>query len=284
MPDSANLRRDETTLTPLSSNASVLELMAYYFQSPIDLDQFQAQVGTLHVLSADPLVLRVRGNAHVVVLRFGAVVFWGCPEDVRAHLLAKIELLTKMASIPSDKVDTFVVLVDQPEERVNFRDVCLKNLTLEHIRTISESLARSVALRQCESSVSQALRQTTPIVHALEARGELVPSGKSILKTVGFTLSVRDAILSKLNLFDDPAEVAQSERLSRLHNQLYDHFEMKKRLSGLHEKVTFLSDLNQMLMTLLQNRTSHQLEWIVILLIVIEVIFSFAGFLSPFHR
>jgi uncharacterized Rmd1/YagE family protein len=132
-------------------------------------------------------------------------------------------------------------------------------------------------------SVTQALKNTTPIVHALESRGELFSSSKNILKTVGFTLAVRDAILSKLSLFDDPAETWQSERLSRLHNLLYDHFDIKKRLSGLQEKVTFLSDLNQILMTLLQNRTSHRLEWIVILLIVIEVIFSFISFFSPFH-
>src|SRR5262245_16548896 len=179
--------------------------------------------------------------------------------------------------------DALVVLVDQPEDRVNFRDIWLKHLTLEHIRIISETLGRSVALKQCELSVTQALRNTAPIVQALSVRGELTPSEKNILKTVGFTLAVKETIFAKLNLSDDPAETWESERLSRLHNLLYDHFDIKKRLSGLHDKVTFLSDLNLMLLSLLQNRTSHRLEWVVILLIVIEVIFSFVHFISPVH-
>jgi uncharacterized Rmd1/YagE family protein len=218
------------------------------------------------------------------VLHFGAVVFWQCPKPVCVAVLEKIQQVMKMDPPRSEVRDDLVVLVGQPEDRVNFKDVWLQNLTLEHVRIISETLGRSVALGRCESSVSLALKNTTPIVQALEARGELTPSAKTILKTVGFTLAVRDAILSKLGLFDDPAETWQSERLSRLHNHLYDHFDIKKRLSGLHEKVSFLSDLNQLLMTLLQNRTSHRLEWIVILLIVIEVIFSFVNFFSGSHR
>ena len=140
-----------------------------------------------------------------------------------------------------------------------------------------------MALRQCELSVSQALKNTSPIVQALEARGELKPPAKDILKTVGFTLGVREAILAKLSLFDDPAEAWQSERLSRLCNLLYDHFDIRKRVQGLQEKVTFLSDLNLMLMTLLQNRSGHRLELIVVLLIVIEVILSVVQFFAPSH-
>jgi len=54
-------------------------------------------------------------------------------------------------------------------------------------------------------------------------------------------------------------------------------------LSALNEKLTFLSDLNTMLMSLLHNRTSHRLEWVVILLIVTEVIFSFYHLFSSFQ-
>ena len=219
----------------------------------------------------------------VVVLRFGAVVFWRCDPAVREQVLETIQRVLEMKPPSSEVRDTLLVRLGQPEERVNFRDIWLRNLTLEHIKIISEAVGQSVALKHCELSVTQALKNTSPIVQALEARGELKPSEKSILKTVGFTLAVREAVLAKISLFDDPAEAWQSERLSRLRNLLYDHFDIKKRLVGLHEKVTFLSDLNLMLMTLLQNRTSHRLEWIVVLLIVIEVIFSIVQYFAPFH-
>jgi len=279
-------QRDEgaqTAFTPVSTDLDKLELRADYFASPIDLDLIQFRELPFKILGTDPLILSGPQNAHVVVHRFGAVVFWRCDVAVYAKVLEQIQQVMG-AGRPSDEVrDTLLVRLGQPEERVNFRDVWLQNLTLEHIKIISEALGQSVALRQCELSVSWALKNMSPIVQALEARGELKPPEKDILKTVGFTLGVREAILAKLSLFDDPAEAWQSERLSRLRNLLYDHFDVKKRLHGLQEKVTFLSDLNLMLMTLLQTRSGHRLELIVIALIVMEVILSVVHFFGPYH-
>ena len=127
-------------------------------------------------------------------------------------------------------------------------------------------------------SVDQAIANSGPVVDSLKTRGQVHGSTKQILKTAGFAMAVRETILAKLTLFDDPPEAWESERLSRLHNLLYEHFDIKKRLSGLHAKLTFLTDLNLMLMNVLQNRGSHRLEWIVIVLIVVETILSFIQF------
>ena len=275
-------RPEHTVLTTIATDTARLELQTAYFGSQVDLDLLQSRYQPSQVLGIDPLILKIPENGHIAVFRFGAVVFWHSSPATHIQTLEKIQQLPGMTPAVREVQDTVVVLVGQPEERVTFRDIWLQDLTLEHIKLISTTLGQSVALRQCEMSVTQALKNTTPIVQALEARGALMPSAKNILKTVGFTLAVREAILAKLSLFDDPAETWQSERLSRLHNLLYDHFDIKKRVAALQEKVTFLSDLNLTLMTLLQTRTSHRLEWIVILLIVIEVIFSFVHFFSTY--
>lgn len=269
-----------TVVTPVAMDATRLEVRADYFTSPIDLPALQALYPVAQVLQAEPLVLR-RGDAgHVVVFPFGAVVFWQCDEGVVNSVLAEIRGLPGMDDAVAEVRDTMCILADEAEERVGFREVRLRTLSLEHLSLISQTLAQSVALKHSELEVSRALKNTSPIVRALELRGALIPSGASIMKTVGFTLAVREAVLAKLRLFDDPAETWRSERLARLHSLLYDHFDIKKRLAALQEKVTFLSDMNQILMNLLQNRTSHRLEWIVIVLIVIEVIFSFYHFFA----
>lgn len=283
MTDPSELDVLGTITTPVSIDTVRLEVRADYFSSPIALESLKAHYPPSQILSEDPLILKINRNAHVAVLCFGAVVFWQCDEAICTKVLGEVLRFPGMTPPNWDLRDQILVLVDQPEERVNFRDIWLQTLTLEHIKVISETLGKSVALRQSELSVTQALKKTTPIVHALETSGALIPSAKNIVKTVGFTLAVREAILAKLSLFDDPAETRRSERLARLHDLLFDHFDIKKRLLAVQEKVTFLSDLNLTLMNLLQNRTSHRLEWTVILLIVIEVIFSFIHFFSTFH-
>jgi uncharacterized Rmd1/YagE family protein len=269
-----------TVVTPVSIDTSRLEVRSEYFRSPIPLELLQAKFSESQILCSEPLVLKFTGSAHVVILGFGAVVYWQCNDAIASMIADEIDRLPGLAQNRSDVRDAVTVLVNQKEDRVNFRDIWLHILTLEHIRTISEVLGRSVALQQSERSVALALKNTSPIVAALESRGALVPSAKTIKQTVGFTLGIREAILVKLSLFDEPAESCESERLSRLHAQLFEHFDIRKRLAALQEKVTFLSDLNLLLMELLQSRTSHRLEWIVILLIVAEVLFSFFHFLT----
>ena len=281
--DSPKLDPLGTFFTAVNTNLHKLALRAVYFESPIDLNKLQTHYPHSQVLSTDPLVLGLPGGAHVVVLRFGAGVFWECTGFQSAKVLEQIQHVMEVAPPNREVRDSVVVLLDQAEDRVNFKDIWLQKLTLEHIRVISETVGQSVALKHCELSVTKALKNATPIVQALQRRGELIASEKSILTTVGFTLAVRDAILAKLSLFDDPAETWQSERLARLHNLLGEHFDITKRLSALNEKLSFLSDLNTMLMSLLHNRTSHRLEWVVILLIVTEVIFSFYHFFSSFQ-
>jgi required for meiotic nuclear division protein 1 len=268
----------DTVITPVSLDTPTVALRASQYDSQLDLELLQKDFLPLQILSADPLIVKLAGNAHIVVLRFGAVIFWQCSEEVIGSFLRTVERLPGTKSRGCKVQDKLLIRVGRDEDKVNFKDVWLKSLTLEHIKMISEIFGQSVALEQCEMSVHQAIANSGPVVDSLKTRGQVSGSTKQILKTAGFAMAVRETILAKLTLFDDPSEAWESERFSRLHNLLYDHFDIKKRLSGLHAKLTFLTDLNSMLMNVLQHQGSHRLEWIVIFLIVIEVVFSFIEF------
>src|SRR5262245_33836657 len=236
MRDSPELAVPRTKGTPVRVDTSRLELRADYFASPIDLELLQTRYPPAQVLSADPLVLKISRNAHVVVFRFGAVVCWQCDRAMCIKVLEEIQQLPEMNPPVTEVRDGMLVLVDQSEEHVSFGEIRLPHLSLEHIKIISETFGQSVALKQSELSVTQALQNTSPIVRALETRGALIGSASKIMKKVGFTLAVREVILAKLSLFDDPPETWRSERLARLHSLLYDHFDIKKRLLGLQKK------------------------------------------------
>jgi uncharacterized Rmd1/YagE family protein len=301
-----------TFVTPVETSSNRLVLQAVYFETPIDLEALQGHYVPMQVLNSDPLLLQMPGQAHVVVLRFGAAVLWNCGDEVVRKVVKEIGSLPGMKGLadgqsddtlldrlrarrlmqgsgsigPSGSVgpagstgeDTLMVRLGQGEDQVNFKDVSLKELTLEHIKIISETFGQSVALRHCEQSVKQALAQAGPLVDNLRSRGGLPQSEKELLRMVGLTMAIRETILGKLTLFDEPPEAAHSERFARLHHQLYDYFHIKNRLSGIEAKLEFLADLSTMLMEVLQHRGSNRLEVIVVLLIVVEVILGLLGF------
>ena len=273
----------DTLVTPVRTDASRLVLRAAHFSESLDLEAIRQQFSPSQILPVESLVLNLATNSYVAIFPFGAVVFWHCDEALIGSILSQVRQASNIESPPHASPDQFGVQLGEPEERVSRRGVYLPALTVEHVKIISEAFGQSVALQQSELLVGTALKATTPIVQALQTRGELLPTAKELLRTVGFTLGVRESILARLSLLDPPPETRRSERLSRLYEQLQDRFQLRSRVAGLQEKIGFLSDLNQLLMTLLQNRTSHRLEWTVILLIVIEVIYSTVHFFSGAH-
>jgi uncharacterized Rmd1/YagE family protein len=144
-------------------------------------------------------------------------------------------------------------------------------LTLEKLRIVSLSLAQSVALDHFEDSVSQAMARFQPVVKALSQAGKLLLSHREVLRTIGFTLEVRAAVLDSLTLFDDPPETWESESLADLDQALFGQFDLAERLGAIREKLAYLHDAGATLLGLLDTRMGRKLEWIIILLIFGEL-------------
>ncbi len=263
-----------TSVTPVEVGAARLTVRVEYLESPIELNRLQTQFHKIEVLHPDPLMLRLVDGGHAVVLDFGAVVYWSCSEQACERLRQHVKTVTGRSWPVTEADDTLPVLLGKKEDRVNFKEVWLQHLSLEHMRIISQALGRSAALRYYERAVARALANSSPVVEDLKERGALAQDSRGILKTIGFTLDIREMILSKLAVLDEPPEAWSSERLSRLHAMLQEHFDFRNRVGTLQAKLDFLADLTQSLTNLLQHRESHRLEWIVVVLIVVEVILA----------
>jgi uncharacterized Rmd1/YagE family protein len=221
----------------------------------------------------DPLILEPARGSYTVLTKFGAVIFWDCPEELRSEILQELAALPGVADRNPAIGDELDVVVGSNETKVTFNEVWLRELTLEKIKIISVVLGQSVALERFENEVSEALEKFGPVVTALQRKGRLRLSQREVLKAIGFALTVRSAVLANLTLFDDPPETWESEVLAHLDGLLYDQFDLEERLSAINQKLNYLTDLHSLLMDILSNRKSQRLEWIIILLIFIEIVF-----------
>jgi len=267
-------------LTDVITDESELIIAAEFFESEIDVDSLRGSFDESQILEQVPLILKGPRASHAVILGFGAVILWNCPPEFSADVLQRIQQTPGAAPPNPELTESLLLLVGKPEDRVNFQDIWLNKLTEEHIKVISATFGQSIALKHCELRVVEALAKAAPVLNALQTHGKLLQNEHDTLRLVGFALAMKETVLAKIALVDDPPETWQSERLSRLHALLYDHFDIRKRQSGLESKLDFLSDLNMTLLDLLQSRGSHRLELIVIALIVVEVILGLIGFFS----
>ncbi|MCU0705630.1 MAG: RMD1 family protein, partial [Fimbriiglobus sp.] len=200
----------------------------------------------------------------MVVVEFGAVACWSPSAGEITTSAAQVEHALGLPSPSTGGDEQLSVRVNEPDDAVTFRDLRLKRLTREHLRLVSEVLAKSAALRAAEKLVDDTITQNAATVRQLSERGRIGSSSKQVLQAVGFTLAMRERLLARLNVFGTPPETWDSERLYKLYERLADHFDLRPRAAGLETKLEYLSDLSTTLLGFLEHREGKRLEWIVI--------------------
>jgi required for meiotic nuclear division protein 1 len=250
-----------------------LVLQADYFEGQIDIRSFRTRHPHYPVISSNPLVLEPELGSWIYVERFGAVVFWNCSESLVQTFLGDLQELPGAGPRIGSTHDSLAVHVGADEETVGFSAVWLKELSLDKLKIISLALAQSVALDYFENSVSSAMARFQPAVRSMREEGKLRLVHKEVLMLVGFAMEIRSVVLENLTLFDDPPESWESESLAHLDSALFDQFDLEERINAINQKLAYLKDAGSTLMEVLTNRKSVRLEWIVIILIFVEIVF-----------
>ena len=249
-----------------------LVLQADYFEGQIDIRAYRARHPHYPVISSNPLVLEPEPRSWIYVERFGAVVFWNCPELLVQSFLRDLQELPGAGPRIGSTHDSLTIHVGAEADTVGFSAVWLKELTLEKLKVVSLTLAQSVALDYFETAVSTAMAKFHPVVRTMREEGKLNLRHSEVLSLVGFAMEIRSVVLENLTLFDDPPESWESESLAHLDSALFDQFDLEERINAINQKLLYLKDAGSTLMEVLTNRKSVRLEWIVIILIAVEVV------------
>jgi uncharacterized Rmd1/YagE family protein len=256
-------------------------LQADYFLGPIDLSAFCATFPSHSVLGSNPLVLEPQEGSFVYLTRFGGVVFWNCQDSLIQQIHEELKSLQGLNQLEERARDTLKVRVGTAEDGVGFSEVRIKEFTLEKLGIVSLTLAQSVALDHFEDAVTQAMARFQPVVRALRQDGRMLLPHQEVLRIIGFALEVRAVVLDSLTLFDDPPETWESESLAHLDSALFGQFDLAERLGAIREKLGYLQDAGATLLGLLDTRSSRKLEWVIILLIFIELVLLIGKDVAP---
>jgi uncharacterized Rmd1/YagE family protein len=250
-----------------------LPFKAWYFRSTIDENLVREKLPEYTVEFIDPLVLKIDEDHRVMITSFGAIVFFSFDEEI-AKLIANRILETIKDPYFVKEVEDRLIVDTGKEDRFLHNEIRIKeNDELpSRLRIIAMLLAQSVALDHLERETDTVLQGFTKYLEDLKVQGRIRMSPRRILKTIGFAMQVRFSVLSNLALFDKPAETWDSESLEDLYREMQDFFDIAERQEVLSTKLDFISENTRMLFEVLSSGKSHSLEWIVIILILIEIV------------
>lgn len=251
-----------------------------YTGESIDLKKIQENVRQYAYLNRDhPLVVRLLKDQYAVLTKFGAVTFWNVPYRLRSEFLKEIQPLVRSKKGAYHYDEDTKVLIGGEAVKITFDKVFLPKLAVEHIKIISYVLSQSVALERYEDEIETSLSEIGVIVENLKSSGRAMLTEKQLLKQIGNALSVKQTAVAHLSLFDKPEEVWESPELENLYNRMSAEYELQDRFDVLDEKIKYLSDISQMLMSFLAEKQNAFLEKIIIVLIAVDIVI---WFIPPF--
>lgn len=150
--------------------------------------------------------------------------------------------------------------------------------------SISHATARSVQLEYNELLVSNVLEHIAPVPHALKTKGKIGWSRTKIRKMIGLVVEAQHNV-NTFGLSDDHPELLWDQpELATYYRSMGQYLELHERWSTLSVKISFLGSTLSVLRDESNARHAHVLEWIIIWLIVIEVMFTLNDFFRISER
>lgn len=247
-------------------------VISYQIAESIDLKGFAASFeASIHYSDPSELFYRIDSDQYLYVFKYGAICFMNYTQRQISEFLQLIAPFCKN-HFPAPFTDEFMVEPGNKDVKVGFNKIEIASANIDVLRLVMLNVTQSVALDYYEDQTNKLLEQTNYHTQVLETKGRLGISGKKLKQYIGRTLLLRNRIAENIYVFDSPPETWEDEQLNRIDAELKRTFDLHVRVRSLHEGLNIIKDNLELFRGLLQYRHGTILEWIIILLILVEVI------------
>ncbi|KAG7884886.1 hypothetical protein KL938_001143 [Ogataea parapolymorpha] len=229
----------------------------------------------------------------VFVLHSGTVVSWGMPEqDVLDKVLPFLRSsMNTPYEIQTEDLDYIEYESGQEKEgqtsTIDHEIICIKGEPRQKMLdklAFSYGLSRSTRLAVLESSLEKHIQLTRNTTENLSQGKQLGIGAREVLQSSGKLLLLR----GKLNLYSELVETPDlywtEPNLEKIYNHVSRILDVNTRISILNRKLDYCSDEARALLDILTTRKGTRLEWIVIYLIMIEVLFEMHHFYERYEE
>jgi required for meiotic nuclear division protein 1 len=248
------------------------QVVSYQIADSIDVRAFRTafKEGIYHY-DADELFYKMGEESFVYVFRYGVVCFLGYTEAEAQVFLERIAPYCKNV-FELKLSEEFEVETNARENKFGYNKIEIMKPEIEILRLIMLNVSQSVALDYYSQQTDLLMEETNSHTLSLERRGRLDISGRSLKMYIGKTLNLKNRIAENLYIFDSPPETWEDENLNRMDQGLKRTFDLQERHRDIREGLEIIRENLELFKDLLQYRNSTFLEWIIIILVFLEVL------------
>jgi required for meiotic nuclear division protein 1 len=249
-----------------------LKVISFQLADSIDIKLFKSSFpATLHYSDTDELFYTIDNQKYLYVFKYGIVCFLGYSETEMAAFFKIIEPLCKNL-FDQRLSDEFDIETEAPAINYGYNKIEIPAPSVDEVRLIMLNVSQSVALDYYNQQTNSLLEETNSHTQLLEKKGKIFMGGIKLKKYIGRTLNLKNRISANLYIFDSPEETWENESLNKLDIGLKKTFDLQARFRTIQEGLGIVKENMELFKDLLQNRNSNTLEWVVIILILVEVV------------
>jgi uncharacterized Rmd1/YagE family protein len=250
----------------------MLRVLSYQVSDTIDIKLFRAtfKAELIHG-DADELFYQTGRNEYVYVFKYGVVCFLNYDPIRIGEFLHLITPYCK--NVYAEQLnEEFLIEENASEMKIGYNKIDIVSAEVEVLRLIMLNVSQSVALDYYSEQTNKLLEETNYHTQSLERKGKLDISGNALKKFIGKTLLLKNRISENLYIFDSPPETWENENLNKIDLGMKKTFDLQERFRHVSEGLQIVKDNLELFKDLLQYRNSTLLEWIIIILILVEVL------------
>ena len=214
----------------------------------------------------------------VFVFSFGAVVFWNFvnakqeEEWMETYLLCRLNVCGVLHNVAAaENASDEIAFVYGDESSFKMDVVALFTRESGEKLAVSFALAKSSLLSIYEWRLQRTIERNSHIPEELAKNGSIHMTREEISKEIGQIFLVKHGINLDSSLVDTPEEFWENDQFEGVYQQAMKYFEISKRLELVNNRLSMLQDLHVVLIEAVENHHAVYLEWIIIILIVVEV-------------
>ncbi|MFQ3236411.1 MAG: putative Rmd1/YagE family protein, partial [Paraglaciecola sp.] len=209
-------------------------------------------------------------GGEVWLFDYGIAIFWGVDEGERQALLYRLKLPDSLLTNASQ--EHFRFTLGALEDRISRDNISLSEDDPLARLAFSHALAQSLKLNEYESQAQQTIQDHAHIPQTLAKTGKIKLSRRNIAKIRGTLFGTKSDIILHYGLLDTPEFFWEYPEFESIYNLAARYLEIHSRVDLLSRKLATIQELFDMLADEQKHQHSSFLEWIIIILIAVEIV------------
>ncbi|MEI8321235.1 MAG: RMD1 family protein [Alphaproteobacteria bacterium] len=236
-------------------------------------DHFQSEGAKCSLHNKEVLHLpRAKEKGDIFFFDYGCVVFWNVPKKTEHSIL---ETLKNFSAHPYHKQESdefeYEVSRKEPKTLISNGVITLSGTKVFKKLVVSFALSQSVKLMTFEEVILNAIEDTRNMPEEMALHGKVSLSRKEISQKMGRIFIVRHSVNLHTEMLDIPEFFWEYPEYESLYKMILKDFDVPQRLEVLNRRMEMIQELFSMLGGELNHQHSSLLEWIIIILISVEI-------------